>query len=321
MKSLTLMLFALVLFTTPLVSALSAAAGKPSLPGFNGSANPIPENISSRTLFFRLTRDQTARTHTSLAFHVSVNGHPFVEETLDVEPVKGENPAFELLAKDPTTLDRLYRLAKSSSNQIAVQVSLNGTLLRELSFQEFLNYNAEIRKTRLNPQVASSEVHIIVPPMTQQKRNGAFTTKGLQADPDCEALCEVQFNDCYYNTCDQRGDCSYCYDNENSCINRCPMTCTEPKSVQTLDSSELVSVSYTGFGQCFESIFQNDFYEGTYYYEVQYLYKTSHIQRTQHCDNTYSDTVLWVTYQSAYCNDPSFGTCYYPTTWVYNACY
>lgn len=319
MRNLRVVSLVLAFLVLPLLPLLAATG--PEKAGARRPAGAPPEVAQSRTLFYRLTSEQAGRAPGSLRFEVSVNGKPFVEEALTLKPVAIENAAYELLAKDPDTLGRIYTLAQDSATRVSITVSLDGAVVQELSFQEFLQYNAKLRQSRMQPQVASSKVNVLVPRVIPPGRagSGPLPTKGVGPDPDCLAYCDEQYNFCVDN-CDQRGSCVYCSDNYNNCYYSCPQVCTEPKSVHNVTSSEIVSVYY-GYWTCFESVFENDFYDGQYYKDTQYNYKTTTVRRTEHCDGTHTDEVLSVTYSTAYCYTPTYITCYYPTAWAYNTCY
>jgi len=314
MRNLRLVSIALV-FAVLTLPALAA-----SKPVQAGVRKPALEVAQSRTLFYKLTSEQAGQASGSLQFRVAVNGKPFVEETLTLKPVTIQDAAYELLAKDPDTLGRLYTLSTDGANRIRVTVSLDGSVVQDLSFQEFLRYNAGLRQSRMQPQVADSKVNVLVPRVPPPIRGiDGLPTKGVGPDPSCVANCDEQYNFCMDN-CDQRGSCTYCSDYYNNCYYSCPQVCTEPKSVHNVTTNEIVSVYY-GAWYCFESRFQNDFYDGQYYQDTQYNYKTTTVRRTEHCDGTHTDEVLSVSYATAYCYSPTGLTCYYPSTWAYNTCY
>jgi hypothetical protein len=91
--------------------------------------------------------------------------------------------------------------------------------------------------------------------------------------------------------------------------------------VQEYTVTQLVGYGWTGYSQCLESLFENDFYDGEWYDEYAYVFKNTRIRRTEYCNGTVTEDVLWVSYAYFYCNRPAYWTCYYPWTWEYNVCY
>lgn len=325
MRALKTTLAALFLVSPLLAQApLSPSTGAPRddaqfLRALGDSAGQ--EAVESRVLFIRLTPEQAAKQPRVLEVRVAVDGRPFVEERLSLEPGQAKASDFELLARDPETLDRLYTLSKNAAHRIVVTVIADGETVRELSFRDLVRSNRALKRGKLQPQAAKSEVRVFIPkvsPPGSQERTAL--NKGLQPDPDCEAQCDEQAQLCYYDYCDQRGDCSYCWDDYEYCVDRCPTVCSDPKNVREFTQTQLVSYGWTGYSQCMEDIFENDFQDGELYDEYQYTYKNTRIRRTEYCNGTYSDEVLSVSYSYAYCNRRTFLTCFNPWTWAYNIC-
>lgn len=282
----------------------------------------------SGTLFFLLTEEQ-ASAGKELEFRISLNGRPLLEEKITLQRGASKTPAFELLAREPETLARVRGLQERPSNQVTIAVALDGQILYESSFAELVEYNRTLWKGPFQPQAVESKVRSFAPGLTGHAKPAAREKQALSSVPvqkaaSCPEQCSENYQWCLENVCHPQGTffCEECDQEYESCMSSCPPPpCTDPKSVRDYTVTQLVGYGWTGYSQCLESVFENDFYDGEWYDEYQFVYKNTRIRRTEYCDGTVTETVLWVTYSYFYCNRPAYWTCYYPWTWEYNVCY
>ena len=108
---------------------------------------------------------------------------------------------------------------------------------------------------------------------------------GVQPDPECEQACHDTYVTCYYDYCDQRGDCSYCWTDYQSCVSYCPQICVEPRSVRDWSSTTLVSdVEGPLPLVCLSN--------RNFYRKHTVTFRTDNYRDTTHCDGTVSRTLL-----------------------------
>jgi hypothetical protein len=271
-----------------------------------------PESPLARTLFVRVP-GKAGNAERSLEVQVRFDGKPFLTEKIAVPPSR-QALDVELLARDAASLERLFRLAEKQAGRISVSVLLNGKVVHDLTLEELASASAGLLESRdFHPVPAASKVELFVaePPMPDFLQPAM--NKGYQPDPECEQACNDTYVTCYYEICDQRGDCSYCIRDYDYCVAGCPQICVDPKKVSEFTTSEVIGVS-TLYSTCHELPNQSDFQWGEWYDYRKYDWKNTRIRRTEYCNGTYTDEVLSVTYSSTYCKSRSYLTCSRPAT-------
>lgn len=134
------------------------------------------------------------------------------------------------------------------------------------------------------------------------------TALGMQPEPECEAACNATYIECYYELCDQRGDCSYCWSNYQYCVAGCPQICVEPKQTYTWKTSWMTVGS---------SLQEWCKMPGAYKYVFQTTYQSRNVyKRTVHCDGTYTDTYQTTERQQTVCKVYVGGSCGFAPIWT-----
>jgi hypothetical protein len=104
---------------------------------------------------------------------------------------------------------------------------------------------------------------------------------GVYPDPVCEQSCYDAFDYCYYERCDQRGDCSYCWEDYQWCVAQCPILCDEPKSVRTYNQAVYSNLVFTGITACLRHGFNAQVHD-----KILYKQRINTYKETTHCDNS-----------------------------------
>jgi hypothetical protein len=116
----------------------------------------------------------------------------------------------------------------------------------------------------------------------------ALSPRSLLAD-ECEQACHDTYVTCYYDYCDQRGDCSYCWNDYQSCVSYCPQTCVDPVSVRDYSTGTVLSQSYYPYYDCFlgRGVF------GGVTHRLSYrLVRIRDWRETRNCDGSTTQTLL-----------------------------
>lgn len=131
---------------------------------------------------------------------------------------------------------------------------------------------------------------------------------GELADAECVARCEDDYSTCEYDRCDGRSSCPWCGDWFRQCLESCPTTCVDPKSVRELTLTELVGV--TAFDrQCYIDPLSSS-YQWEYTLKRK-TYKDTRVRRTEYCDGTYVDEVLSYSYFIITCGVEEITRCWH----------
>lgn len=303
-----------VLTLSLLTASLAVAADGPRTPANRtvpNQAAAAPTEDVAPSLFVRVPGGKAGAGERSLKLQVQLDGRPFLTEKLQVEATQ-DDIAVELLARDSATRARLFRLAKRQGSQLSISVLLDGSPLHEMSFQKMLDASAKLIQSRdFHPRPAASRVEIFVPDPSKPDVRSPAMSKGMQPDPECEQACNDTYITCYYEICDQRGNCSYCWTDYEYCVAGCPQICVDPKKVYEFTSTQLIG-AVTYYSTCYELPNQTDYLWGERFDYRRYDWKHTRIRRTEYCNGTYSDEVLSVSYSSTYCNYRTYATCYRP---------
>lgn len=110
---------------------------------------------------------------------------------------------------------------------------------------------------------------------------------GVYPDPACEQECDAQAQSCYYEDCDQRGDCSYCWDNYDWCVSYCPLICEEPKSVRDYTKVVLLNVQLHYTTACLKNGGSSKVHN-----KFTYQQRVDTYRETTHCNGTKTTTLL-----------------------------
>lgn len=316
-----ILVFALVLSTTSLAGAAEGRRTPAELSFGKQPAAEAPTAPVARTLFVRVP-GKAGVAERPLEVRVLFDGKPYLTEKIAVPP-SHQAMDIELLARDAKAFERLAGLADRGVGQISFAVFLDGKLLRETTFQDLESASARLRGgDDFHPVPAESKVELLVaePPVPDFLQPAV--NKGYVPDPQCEQQCNDTYITCYYEICDQRGDCSYCWDDYEWCAAQCPQICVDPKKVYEFTTTQLLSIT-TYYSTCYELPNQSDYQWGEWFDYRRYSWKQTRIRRTEYCNGTYSDEVLSVTYPNTYCQYRTYLTCLSPFTRVnsWEICY
>lgn len=248
---------------------------------------------------------------------VLLDGQLSFSESFRMEmPESLEGRAVELLTTRPRELSRLGEIAVRELAAITVRILVDGVEWDARPFTELDEVSRQLQQGRL--QLARLRFGDPSEPQVPLRQTSAAATA-------CEDQCYDDYLLCIETECFPEIICETCEVEHELCLENCnpppPPTCQDPKSVTYRTVTTLVSYGPTGYWQCFEDIFESDFYDGEWYEEWRYTYKNTRYKRTEYCDGTVTETVDQVSYWYSYCWRPTYLFCYYPFTWVYNVCY
>jgi hypothetical protein len=218
-------------------------------------------------------------------------------ETIALPEALPANPTVTFLGQHTKELAQIRKMDAANPGLLRFVVAAGDRTLANVSFQE-----ADGSSLGTNAPVGDSR-------QVEMKMPGAsrIATNGMQPDPECESACNDTYVQCYYEICDQRGDCSYCWTDYQYCAASCPQVCVEPKSVSTYNTSWTYIGTYNN-GQICVNNYAYFLLEDV---DRRYVY-----QRTTHCDNSYTDVLQSTQYRSSFCKYPlgpgCFGSFYNP---------
>ncbi|HEX7154285.1 MAG TPA: hypothetical protein VF618_22545 [Thermoanaerobaculia bacterium] len=217
-------------------------------------------------------------------------------ETVVLPDALPATPTVTFLSQYPKELAQIRRLDAANHGALRFTVSAGEQILVNVAFQE-----ADGGSVGTNAAVGvSSKIEMKIP-------RPRIATDGMEPDPECEQACHDTYVDCYYNICDQRGNCSYCWTDYQYCAESCPQICVEPKSVSTVTTSWTQIGSYNHGQICVN---------GYAYLLIEMVDRRYVYQRTTHCDNSYTDVLQETQYRSRWCKYPlgpgCFGNFYNP---------
>lgn len=200
-------------------------------------------------------------------------GKNLVSETIALPDSLPETVTVAFLANHEKELRQLRSLAKSRPGTLRFAVTAGERVLVDVPFAEA--DRGSVALTEGAAIVGSSRiVHANI------KDPRGMASNGMQPDPECESACNDTYVECYYVICDQRGDCSYCWEDYEWCVGGCPQICVEPKQVYEYGTSWQYSGS-TGEYICLQNWYRYILWT---HWESRSVY-----ERTVHCDNTYTD--------------------------------
>ncbi len=178
---------------------------------------------------------------------------------------------------------------------------------------------------RLKLRVLKSEVEILDPTLAGagsvragERRPLDPKSEGWTLNQGCVDSCEAARQDCLGSgACGTEIICTTCNDQYDSCVNsNCwEWTCVDPKSQSTSESYELVNVYFYGVS-CLEDVFSSlGLYDN---YELVYKkYENTH---TVNCDNSTSDSSVYLYDVNLYCSQATGLGCSYWEGYVGNSC-
>lgn len=294
------------------------------------------EAAESKPLFFRVP-DPGAR---EVQFRVTVGDRLYLDETVALpQPVTAKgSPAVEFLARDPQRLERLYALAANKVLPVKVSVAVDGKDVQAFSFDEFVQYNKSLKFSGLRPVAGESKLTLrgADPPSRPAPDRIAAAP---QPDGPCEDQCwwDYQYclegcqGGCPYPPCPLPltsprlpfpGDCSYCDEQYNNCVNSCPPPCTPGQVLgqTTYSETQLVAI-YGYYWECLNNWWDQNPYWGEWFQWTEWVYKTTTYRRTEYCQAPPTVEVIGVSYGSYFCQYPLYISCSYPWGTAWQRCF
>lgn len=224
MKRLFIMLFATCLISntfaqqaSPPSRELQNSASFRQKLGVDIPVTPAPEN---QFLFFQLPASRSVEGARKIDFIAHEGSAIYVAERLTLDPGdEHPTPSVQVLSREPAQLRKLLRLAKRGDHHLSLAVMVNGQIIREFSFDEFLAYNKTLKQqqdfhpVRINPKVM----------MFRPKAKNEEASTIHSEDLTCTQECDVAYEDCAQWECgDPMSICEACYSQWVECRNACP---------------------------------------------------------------------------------------------------
>lgn len=196
-----------------------------------------------------------------------------VSETIALPETLSAEVTVAFLANHGKELRQLRNLAKARPGTLHFTIAAGDRVIADMPFIEADGGSVSVAE---GAKVVGSSREVRVNIKDPQK----ISATGMEPDPECESACNDTYVECYYVICDQRGDCSYCWEDYEYCVQQCPQICVEPKQVYEYGTSWQYSGS-TGEYICLANWYRYILWTD---WESRDIY-----ERTVHCDNTYTD--------------------------------
>jgi hypothetical protein len=246
-------------------------------------------------------------------------------EALRVErPEQGKVGVVEVLARDPDERRVLRGMAERGRVQVEARFVVDGVEAERLPLAHLL----EAPQVAEGSQLDYLAVRFRDPGILTVDDIRRMTAAGEECDCSardaCLTQCQQDYHDCLDSgVCAPQIRCAECDEQRFFCQESCPpceCTCTEPKSVTTRYETYLVDGFYTGYWQCYEDPWENDFIDGWWYREWVWVYRQDEIRVTENCDGTKTEQVVGSTYFYFYCYQNTWLSCSYPYWWPPATC-
>ncbi|HEX6096870.1 MAG TPA: hypothetical protein VF432_11145 [Thermoanaerobaculia bacterium] len=310
-RFISLLAVATLTFTFNAFAAKNQNAAAPLTPGeaaspMMDSLDPVVESADGRValtgLAFQLPEAVDAQT--PLVASVSSGKKILASETIAL--LAGSSPdsaiVSQFLGNHVEELVRLRKMNEARPGVLRFQVAAGDRALIDVPFSEADSLSLQLAATTSSVVGQSQRVDIS---FSEPQKLAAL---GMQPEPECEAACNATYVECYYEICDQRGDCSYCWTDYQYCAASCPQVCVEPKEVYTWKTNW----STTG-----SSLQEWCKMPGAYKYVFRTTTQTRTVyKRTVNCNGTYSDAYQGTEQQQSVCKVYVGGPCGYAPVWT-----
>lgn len=189
---------------------------------------------------------------------------------------------FQFLGNHSQQLDMIKDLDKIRPGTLRFRVSTVRGVLTDVPFTEAQHSSRELVQVHGTAAGQSLQVDIYI---VEPRRMRA---DGMEPDPQCLERCDLEAWECYYEICDQRGDCSHCYEEDlDNCRASCPNVCVDPKSITIVYGS---TDHYLPGGDYVNTVCKIP--ENREYLIRGQVWYRDKIQRTTYCNGTFSDIVI-----------------------------
>jgi hypothetical protein len=285
----------------PAASSTPSEAASPVM----GSLDPVVERPDGRIaltgLAFQIPEAVDVRN--PLVVTVSVGKKTLASETIALPANSSQGSIIsQFLGNHPEELVRVREMNEARPGILRFKVTTGDEALIDVPFSVAESTSMELA-TLTSSVVGQSQLVNI--DLSEPRK---LAVLGMQPEPECEAACNATYVECYYEICDQRGDCSYCWRDYQYCANACPQVCVEPKQVYTWKTNW----STTG-----SSLQEWCKMPGAYKYVFRTTTQTRTVyQRTVHCDNTYTDAYQGTEQQQTVCSVYVGGPCGFAPLWT-----
>jgi hypothetical protein len=202
------------------------------------------------------------------------------------------NAAVQFLSREPARLREILRLAQDS-NHLGLAVRVDGKLIRDFSFNDFLAYSRALKN---EPGFSPAHVDSKLLLLKWKGTEGQPSTVHIE-DFTCLQECDFAYEDCAQQACgDPQSICGECLDQWMACRDACPPPPPPPCSPTTTYRTETYRLSCS---LIFGPVCMPGIYGGfTLQYYVSCNFVTYTFAHTVNCDGTVSDTVTNANYFS-----------------------
>lgn len=248
---------------------------KDEIPGIDGKTvhmRPELMNRASAGMPFDLP-SEALTPNAELTLAARSGNKVIVSESIAMPETLSGEVTVVFLANHDKELRQVRNLAKARPGTLSFTASVGERVIADMPFVEADSGSAALAD---GAKIVGSSRAVRV----NIKDAKLISANGMQPDPECETACNDTYVECYYVICDQRGDCSYCWEDYESCAASCPQICVEPKQVYEYGTSWQYSGS-TGEYICLQNYYRYILWTN---WESRNVY-----ERTVHCDNTYTD--------------------------------
>ena len=270
------------------------------------SLEPVAEILDGRVALTGLAFQipEVVDVRNPLVITVSIGAKTIARETiaLPASPSPASAVISQFLGNHPQELLSIREMNEARPGILRFNVTADGKALIDLPFSAADSMSAEL--AAVTPSVLGQSQSVDIHLREPRKA----TAQGMQPEPECEAACNATYIECYYEICDQRGDCSYCWRDYQYCAAGCPQVCVEPKQVYTWKTN------WTTTGSSLQEWCKMP---GAYKYVFRTTYQTRTVyKRTVRCDGTYTDAYQATEQQQAVCKVYVGGPCGYAPIWT-----
>jgi hypothetical protein len=239
-----------------------------------------------------------------LVVTVSIGRKTLASETIALPANASPDSAIisQFLGNHPETLLSIRKTDEARPGILRFKVTAGEQALLDVPFHVADSMSAELAAVTSSAVGQSQMVDI---QLSEPRKMAAL---GMQPEPECEAACNATYIECYYEICDQRGDCSYCWEDYEYCAAACPQICVEPKEVYTWKTN------WTTTGSSLQEWCKMP---GAAKYVFRTTTQTRTVyQRTVHCNGTYTDAYQGTEQQQAVCKVYVGGPCGFAPPWT-----
>jgi hypothetical protein len=280
-----------------LVSTAVVAAPHEWQPGAKGAPSAlVARAIHSRPLFYGFAGGPKVAKIESVELSVSIDGRPYLRETITAPAGWATGATVELLGGDRPLLDRLYELAATKTHAFTVTVRADGRDLRTFSFADFVRCNEDVKQRPLHIFSQKGRVDVLDPSARPAPPLRNVKAPGWVLQGSCSDSCWTNYNLCQEEGCVYQDDCDSCHVAYSSCMSSC-WICS-PDTTPT-ESSELIGAVFTG----------TECVDGTLRYHYYATYRIYHGQNVDYCGMHSSYEFLYSEDVSGFISEDSHSPC------------